>query len=211
MLELFQELFGELGRPLDAATYERELAGMSDPEIMLAWLGRESPAAAQVIAERDRRYRARTADGSTIPNRCGGGAAGRRARAGRGLLRRGAERDLLHARRRRHRGLDRLIVAAEDVPRGKPAPDGYAEAHRRLAPELPAGAVLAFEDTEVGIASALAAGMRCIAVLGTMRADRLAAAERIVPSLDSAVVAEALGREHEPRQRINRGQRRAGA
>ena len=33
MLELFQELFGELGRPLDAETYERELAGMSDPEI----------------------------------------------------------------------------------------------------------------------------------------------------------------------------------
>ena len=65
--ELFQELFGELGRPLDAATYERDLAGMSDPEIVYAWLGRDHPQAAHVIAERDRRYRARTADGSTIP------------------------------------------------------------------------------------------------------------------------------------------------
>ena len=61
VLELFQELFGELGRPLDAATYERELAGMSDPEIVFAWLGRDHPRAEWVIAERDRRYRARTA------------------------------------------------------------------------------------------------------------------------------------------------------
>ena len=44
MLELFQELFAEQGRPLDAATYERELAGMSDPEIVWAWLGRDHPA-----------------------------------------------------------------------------------------------------------------------------------------------------------------------
>jgi HAD superfamily hydrolase (TIGR01509 family) len=86
-----------------------------------------------------------------------------------------------------------LIVAAEDVPRGKPAPDGYLEAHRLLAPELPAGDVLAFEDTEVGVISALAAGLRCIAVRGTMGPDRLAAAERIVPELDAGIVREVLG------------------
>ena len=86
-----------------------------------------------------------------------------------------------------------LIVAAEDVPRGKPAPDGYVEAHRRLAPELAAGDVLAFEDTEVGVVSALAAGLRCIAVLGTMRPDRLRAAERVVPALDPVVIREVLG------------------
>jgi beta-phosphoglucomutase len=194
VLELFQELFGELGRPLDAAVYERELAGMSDPEIAYAWLGRDHPRAGWVIAERDRRYRARTADGSTIPESvrtavhlaaehvpvavCSGAARSEitatLAAAGIG--------DVI-----------RLIVAAEDVPRGKPAPDGYAEAHRLLAPELPASDVLAFEDTEVGVVSALAAGLRCIAVLGTMGPERLAAAERIVPTLDSAVVREALG------------------
>ena len=186
MLELFQELFAEQGRPLDAATYERELAGMSDPEIAWAWLGRDHPAAAHVIAERDRRYRARTADGSTIPPGARGRAPGRRARAGRDLLGRGAQRDRGDARGRRDgRSID-LIVAAEDVPHGKPAPDGYVAAHRLLAPELPAGEVLAFEDTEVGVVSALAAGLRCIAVLGTMGADRLAAAERVVPELDAA-------------------------
>jgi beta-phosphoglucomutase len=194
VLEVFQELFGELGRPLDAATYERELAGMSDPEIVWAWLGRDHPAASQVIAERDRRYRALTADGSTVPATVR--AAVRLAAEHVPLaVCSGAARteieSTLHAA-----GISAcidLIVAAEDVPRGKPAPDGYLEAHRRLAPHLPAADVLAFEDTEPGVVSALAAGLRCIAVLGTMAAERLAAAERVVPELDSAIVCEVLG------------------
>jgi beta-phosphoglucomutase len=194
VLEVFQELFAEQGRPLDAATYERELAGMSDPEIAWAWLGRDHPAAAGVIAERDRRYRARTADGSTVPESV------------RAAVRLAAEHVPVAicsgaARSEIEATLDAagisdvidLIVAAEDVPRGKPAPDGYLTAHRLLAPELPAGEVLAFEDTEVGVVSALAAGLRCIAVLGTMGAERLQAAERVVPELDSAAVREALG------------------
>jgi beta-phosphoglucomutase len=192
--ELFQELFAEQGRPLDSATYERELAGMSDPEIAWAWLGRDHPAAAHVIAERDRRYRARTSDGSTIPAQvraavrlaaehvpvaiCSGAARGEiEATLGAAGI----------------AGSFKVIVAAEDVPRGKPAPDGYLAAHRLLAPEVPASEVLVFEDTEVGVLSALGAGMRCIAVLGTMGADRLAAAERVVPELESAVVREVLG------------------
>jgi beta-phosphoglucomutase len=194
VLELFQQLFAEQGRPLDAATYERELAGMSDPEIVWAWLGRDHPGAARVIAERDRRYRARTSDGSTIPPQvreavrlavehvpvaiCSGAARSEieAALAGAGLA------DAID-----------LIVAAEDVPRGKPAPDGYLAAHRLLAPEVAAGDVVVFEDTEVGVSSALAAGMRCIAVLGTMRPARLRAAERVVAGLDPVVVRDVLG------------------
>jgi beta-phosphoglucomutase len=194
VLAIFQELFAELGRPLDAATYERELAGMSDPEIVWAWLGRDHPRAAQVIAERDRRYRALTADGSTVPEATRAAVRLAAARVPVAICS-GAARTEIESTLRAA-GIDdcfRVIVAAEDVPRGKPAPDGYAEAHRRLAPELPAGDVLAFEDTEVGVVSALAAGLRCIAVLGTMGADRLAAAERVVPSLDRAIVREALG------------------
>src|SRR6476659_6546256 len=53
VLELFQELFAEQGQPLDAATYERDLAGMSDPEIVWAWLGRDHPAVDDVIDEHD--------------------------------------------------------------------------------------------------------------------------------------------------------------
>jgi beta-phosphoglucomutase len=194
VLELFQELFGELGRPLDAATYERDLAGMSDPEIVWAWLGRDHPRAAWVVAERDRRYRARTADGSTIPPEVR--AAVRLAAEHVPVaICSGAARSEIEATLSAAGIAEaiRLIVAAEDVPHGKPAPDGYTTAHRLLAPDLPAGDVLAFEDTEVGVVSALAAGLRCIAVLGTMGADRLSAAERIVPTLEPGVVRDSLG------------------
>jgi HAD superfamily hydrolase (TIGR01509 family) len=53
-------------------------------------------------------------------------------------------------------------VSSEEVPRGKPAPDVYLEAARRLdvAPERCA----AVEDSHSGIRSARAAGMRVIAI-----------------------------------------------
>jgi beta-phosphoglucomutase-like phosphatase (HAD superfamily) len=53
-------------------------------------------------------------------------------------------------------------VSSEEVGRGKPAPDVYLEAARRLGVD-PAAAV-AVEDSENGIRSAHAAGMRVLAV-----------------------------------------------
>jgi beta-phosphoglucomutase-like phosphatase (HAD superfamily) len=44
------------------------------------------------------------------------------------------------------------------------------------------------EDTEAGVASAKAAGMRCIAVGRTLAPDRLAAADEIVPGVDEALI-----------------------
>ena len=194
VLELFQALFAEQGRPLNAATYERELAGMSDPEIVWAWLGRDHPGAAHVIAERDRRYRARTADGSTIPAQVRE-AVRLAAELVPVAICSGAARSEIESTLAAADIADSidLIVAAEDVPRGKPAPDGYLAAHRLLAPQLPAADVLVFEDTEVGVISALAAGLRCIAVLGTMDAARLRAAERVVPELAPGIVRDVLG------------------
>jgi HAD superfamily hydrolase (TIGR01509 family) len=59
-------------------------------------------------------------------------------------------------------GLFRATVSSEEVPRGKPAPDVYLEAARRLevAPEQ----CVAVEDSTNGIRSASAAGMRVVAV-----------------------------------------------
>ena len=53
-------------------------------------------------------------------------------------------------------------VSSEEVGRGKPAPDVYLEAARRIGAD-PARAV-AIEDSENGIRSAHAAGMRVLAV-----------------------------------------------
>jgi HAD superfamily hydrolase (TIGR01509 family) len=55
-----------------------------------------------------------------------------------------------------------VTVSSEEVARGKPAPDVYREAARRLGVEPLHGA--AVEDSNAGIRSAKAAGMRVIAI-----------------------------------------------
>ncbi|MFC0498798.1 HAD family hydrolase [Streptomyces mutabilis] len=62
-------------------------------------------------------------------------------------------------------GLDaqlRTIVSADEVAQGKPAPDVFLEAARRLGAD-PADCVV-LEDAAPGAAAAQAAGMRCIAI-----------------------------------------------
>jgi len=54
------------------------------------------------------------------------------------------------------------IVTSEDYTNGKPSPDPYLEAARRLGVD-PTGC-LVFEDTEIGRQSAHAAGMECVLV-----------------------------------------------
>src|SRR5262249_30749771 len=85
-----------------------------------------------------------------------------------------------------------VLVAAEDVPRGKPAPDGYLRALELLDAGLVAPDVLVVEDADAGIAAAKSAGMRCIAVLGTVPPERLAAADAIVPVLDVELMRRVL-------------------
>jgi HAD superfamily hydrolase (TIGR01509 family) len=58
--------------------------------------------------------------------------------------------------------LFRVTVSSEEVPRGKPAPDVYLEAARRLGVE-PASCA-AIEDSTNGILAAAAAGMPVIAI-----------------------------------------------
>jgi HAD superfamily hydrolase (TIGR01509 family) len=58
--------------------------------------------------------------------------------------------------------LFRAIVTGEEVARGKPAPDVYLEAARRLGAD-PACSI-AIEDSAPGVVAARAAGMRTIAI-----------------------------------------------
>jgi HAD superfamily hydrolase (TIGR01509 family) len=79
----------------------------------------------------------------------------------------------------------RATVSSEEVARGKPAPDVYLEAARRLAvaPEHCA----AVEDSESGIRSAKAAGMRVVAIPNRSFPpddEVLASADVVLRSLD---------------------------
>jgi HAD superfamily hydrolase (TIGR01509 family) len=75
-------------------------------------------------------------------------------------------------------------VSSEEVERGKPAPDVYLEAARRL--DAPPEACVAVEDSAAGIRSAHAAGMRVIAVPNRdfpPPAEALALAQAIVETV----------------------------
>jgi HAD superfamily hydrolase (TIGR01509 family) len=79
----------------------------------------------------------------------------------------------------------KATVSSEEVPRGKPAPDVYLEAARRLGvqPERCA----AVEDSENGIRSAKAAEMRVLAIPNALyppAEDALALADDVLGSLE---------------------------
>jgi sugar-phosphatase len=82
-------------------------------------------------------------------------------------------------------GLGRIDVrcSAMDEARGKPAPDVYLTAARRLG--VTAAQCLAVEDSLNGLASARAAGMTCIAVPDPLLAadPRYGAADLVLRSL----------------------------
>jgi HAD superfamily hydrolase (TIGR01509 family) len=84
-------------------------------------------------------------------------------------------------------------VSSEEVPRGKPAPDVYQEAARRLgvAPER----CVAVEDSENGILSAKGAGMRVLAIPNPQyppHDEALAAADDVLGSL-AELTPDAIG------------------
>ncbi|MEO8289531.1 MAG: HAD family phosphatase [Gaiellaceae bacterium] len=79
----------------------------------------------------------------------------------------------------------RATVSSEEVPRGKPAPDVYLEAARRLEVEPTRSA--AVEDSHNGILSAKAAGMRTIAIPNPRyppEDDALAAADVVLATIE---------------------------
>lgn len=80
------------------------------------------------------------------------------------------------------------IVAAEDVSHGKPDPEVFLLAAKRLR-RVPQRCVV-FEDTPVGIQAAKAAGMKAVAVTTTHPVPYLDGADRIVPRLDALQVEE---------------------
>ena len=83
-------------------------------------------------------------------------------------------------------------MSSEEVPRGKPAPDVYLEAARRL--EADPTRCAAVEDSENGIRSAKSAGMRVIAIPNPQYppADEALAVADVVLPATTALTPEAV-------------------
>ena len=80
------------------------------------------------------------------------------------------------------------IVAADDVSRGKPAPEVFLRAAEKIG--MPPAQCVVFEDTHIGIEAAHAAGMKVVGVSTTHPADMLTGADRVVKRLDELAVEE---------------------
>ncbi|MEZ4368427.1 MAG: HAD family phosphatase [Kofleriaceae bacterium] len=106
-------------------------------------------------------------------------AAGRRLALVTGSSRHEAQQMLAHLERA---DAFEVVIAAEDVARSKPAPDGYLAACERLG--VAPGECLVLEDSHAGLAAARAAG--CVAVgiaAGNFHGQDQSAAHAIVPTL----------------------------
>ena len=81
------------------------------------------------------------------------------------------------------------IVAAEEAPASKPAPDPYRRAVVRLADAigsaLRAVDCVAIDDSRWGIESARAAGLRTVAIASSYGPSELGDADLVLPSIDA--------------------------
>jgi beta-phosphoglucomutase len=190
LARVYAQLFAELGHPLTAAEYYEHLAGHTDEEMFVRWLGASSD---ELIRERVRRYNELVSDGSTVHDDV------------RAAVRWAAERmpvAVVSAALRDEiepvlaasglRDVFSLVLSQDDVTRGKPDPQPYLLAAERLG--LPPAELLVFEDTDVGVASAKAAGAHVVGLTRTLGAKRLAAADELVDRIDVAVIERIVGK-----------------
>ena len=173
---VYQELFAEAGRPLPESAYYEQLCGLSEEAIIAGWLGVDGERLDALIGQRIARYIERAADGSTVlpETRKALRYASERVPVAicSGAFRAEIEPVLAGA------GIGNeisFLVTADDVTNGKPAPDGYLLAVERLG--VPPASIVAFEDTEAGVASAKDAGLHCLAVRSTLPVERLQRAD----------------------------------
>ena len=188
LCEIFMQLFSEHGKPMSAQEYFDRLVGLSDPEIVRAWLGDDHPDVEAVIEERTRRYRDAVADGSSVHEHVREAVRFAASRVPLAICSGAARAEIepvVDAA-----GLAacfETIVSSDDVAHGKPDPEGYAKALAAL--DVDPADSLVVEDTEAGIASARAAGVgRVVALQTTLDPRRLIEADTLIDRLDVAVM-----------------------
>jgi beta-phosphoglucomutase len=184
LARVYQELFAELGRPLTVDEYYEHLAGHTDEEMFTRWLGRSSK---ELIDERVRRYNALVVDGSTVDDDVRAAVRWAAERMPVALVSAALSAEIEPVLRSAGlRDAFAVVLSQDDVTRGKPDPQPYLLAAERLA--IDPSQLLVFEDTDVGVASAKAAGACVAGLTRTLGPERLAAADALVERIDVATL-----------------------
>jgi beta-phosphoglucomutase len=183
----YQEIFASLGAEMSREEYYGRYLGFDDEGVFREFFAERGSAMSReqievLIGEKSRLVETMIADTDVLYP----GAAiciERMAAAfplgiASGSLKHEIELILQRARLARH---FRFIVAAGETA-SKPAPDPYLLAAARH--KLPPAACVAIEDSQWGIASAQAAGLKCIGITHTYPRAMLTDADAIIDTLD---------------------------
>ena len=182
-------------RPPTHQEYVDRLAGLSDEAMVREWLGDRDDVDA-IVADRIQGYRRHMSDGRTIYPEMREVVRWAASVVPVAIVSGAARAEILPVIEAAGiAGLFTAVVTSDDVEHGKPHPEGYVIGFERLrdrVPDLSPGDVAVIEDTEAGVLAAKAAGMRCLALLGTMPAERLAAADELIERIDLDLVRRLL-------------------
>lgn len=195
LFQIFAELFGEhLGWALSQDDYDRHLLGHSDREIVEKAI---EITGARVDVDpllelRKRRYRELVAQHNPITADTVSLVQVLTRHDVPMAIVTGAQRDDVDAVLASSPvgEVIEIVVAEEDVRRGKPDPEGFLSGAALLG-QSPSE-VLVFEDSVPGVRGALAAGMRCVAVSAAPGEALLSVAPAVVPALSADLVSHVL-------------------
>ena len=183
-------------RPPTHEEYVERLAGLSDEAMVREWLG-DRDDVDEIVAARIDGYCRRMSDGATITAEMREVVRWAASVAPVAIVSGAARAEIQPVIEAAEiADLFLTVVTSDDLEHGKPHPEGYLIALERLRdrlPDLAAGDVAVMEDTEAGVLAAKAAGMRCLALIGTMPAERLAAADELIERIDLGLVRRLLG------------------
>jgi HAD superfamily hydrolase (TIGR01509 family) len=179
--ESWRRWHAELGLAFDEAGFFEATAGRSNGEILAGLFPRRSAAEREAMAERkEQLYRELAATELRLVEGFAAFHAGARAAGLKLAICTAAPPGNMAVAFERF-GLDAMvdaITSPADGLRGKPHPDIFIEAARRLG--VPAARCTVFEDAPLGIEAARRAGMRAVALTTTLPALSFAAFDNII-------------------------------
>ena len=173
--------------PILARVYQELIPGLTVDEYYARFAGHTDEyifdGDERLIDERVRRYNELAADGSTIDDETRAAVRWAAAHAPVAIVSAAlqAEIDPVVDAAGIRDALT-LIVSQDDVRNGKPDPECYLTAARLLGVEP--RAMLVFEDTDVGVAAAKAAGTTVVGLTRTLGAERMAQADELAERID---------------------------